>query len=96
MIAVLPGSGRWPKRTIIIGAHYDHLGRGEPGSLQAGSKEIHNGADDNGSGTVALLEVARRLASVEKRSRRIVFMAFTGEERGLLGSAHYIHNRYFR
>jgi hypothetical protein len=95
VIAVLPGSGPLAEETIIIGAHYDHLGRGEPGSLQAGSKEIHNGADDNGSGTVALLEVARRLASVEKRSRRIVVMAFTGEERGLLGSAHYIHNPVF-
>src|SRR5205085_6926254 len=72
--------------------HYDHVGRGGPGSgsLAQGSTEIHNGADDNGSGTVALLEVARQLASREtKLPRRIMFIAFTGEERGLLGSARY-------
>lgn len=90
VIAVLEGEGPLAEETIIIGAHYDHLGYGGPGSAAPGSKDIHNGADDNGSGTVTLIEIARRLASLDKKlPRRIVFIAFTGEERGLIGSAEY-------
>lgn len=93
VIAVLEGEGPHADETIVIGAHYDHLGYGGPGAMNPNIEEIHNGADDNGSGTVALLEVARRLAQrPEKLPRRIVFIAFTGEERGLLGSAHYVEN----
>lgn len=94
VIAVLEGEGPLADETIVIGAHYDHLGRGQAGTLQVGSKEIHNGADDNASGTAVLLDVARRLAG-KKLPRRIVFIAFTGEERGLLGSGHYIHNALY-
>lgn len=94
VVGVMEGSGPLADETIIIGAHYDHLGRGEVGSLQTGSKEIHNGADDNASGTAVLLDVARRLAG-KKLPRRIVLIAFTGEERGLLGSGHYVHNALF-
>ncbi len=91
VIGVLEGEGPLKEETIVVGAHYDHLGHGGDGSLQPGSKEIHNGADDNGSGSAGLLELVRRLAGrKEKLPRRIVFMAFTGEERGLLGSAHYV------
>jgi acetylornithine deacetylase/succinyl-diaminopimelate desuccinylase-like protein len=93
VVAVLPGEGPHAEETIVIGAHYDHLGNGGPGSLAPGVQEIHNGADDNGSGTAALLEVARRLASrPQKLPRRIVFIAFTGEERGLIGSARYVRD----
>lgn len=93
VVAVLEGEGPLAEETIVIGAHYDHLGYGGPGSLAPNSEEIHNGADDNGSGTVALIEVARRLAErVEKLPRRVIFIAFTGEERGLLGSAHYVEH----
>jgi hypothetical protein len=82
--------------TIVIGAHYDHLGHGGPGSLAPWTRDIHNGADDNASGTAALLEVAHRLATrSEKPPRRMVFIAFTGEERGLLGSAHYVKEPLF-
>ncbi len=96
VVTVLEGAGSRAEETIVVGAHYDHLGRGEPGSLAVGSKEIHNGADDNGSGTVALLEVARQLAGREKKlPRRVVFIAFTGEERGLLGSGHFVHHPLF-
>jgi hypothetical protein len=96
VIAVLEGEGPRSNETIVVGAHYDHLGRGESGSAAPGSKEIHNGADDNASGTVAMLEVARRLAAREKKlPRRVVFIAFTGEERGLLGSAKYVHDPLF-
>lgn len=91
VVAVLEGTGPLAEETIVIGAHYDHLGRGGEGSAQPGSAEIHNGADDNASGVAALLEVARRLAARDQPlPRRVVFIAFTGEERGLLGSAQYI------
>ncbi|MBT6497056.1 MAG: M20/M25/M40 family metallo-hydrolase, partial [Planctomycetaceae bacterium] len=82
--------------TVVIGAHYDHVGMGGRGSLAPGSKAVHNGADDNASGTVALIELARRFGSRDKKpARRIVFIAFTAEERGLIGSAHYVKNPVF-
>jgi Tol biopolymer transport system component len=73
---------------VMIGAHYDHLGFGGSGSLTPESNDAHNGADDNASGTAAVLEAARQLAARRNElSRDIVFAAFTGEERGLLGSS---------
>jgi hypothetical protein len=91
VVGVLEGKGPLKDETIIVGAHYDHLGRGGQGSLAPWTSDIHNGADDNGSGTSSLLEVAYRLANRKQRSRRrIVFIAFSAEERGLLGSAHYV------
>ena len=96
VIAVLEGEGPLADETVVVGAHYDHLGMGGPGSLAPWTKAIHNGADDNASGTAALLEIAHTLASRPmKPSRRIVFIAFAGEERGLLGSAHYAKNPVF-
>jgi hypothetical protein len=96
VVGVLEGKGPLANETIIIGAHYDHLGRGESGSLARGSKEIHHGADDNASGTTGMIELARRLAAnKERQGRRIVFMAFSGEERGLRGSAHYVKEPLF-
>jgi Zn-dependent M28 family amino/carboxypeptidase len=96
VIAVLEGEGPNKDETIIIGAHYDHVGRGGAGSLARGSTEIHNGADDNASGSVTLVEVARQLVQRgQKLPRRVVFMAFTAEERGLLGSAHYVRSPIF-
>jgi len=93
VIAVLEGDGPHANETVVVGAHYDHLGWGGPGSAAHGVNEIHNGADDNASGTVALVEVARQIAQRGKPpGRRLVFIAFTGEERGLLGSAHYMRN----
>jgi hypothetical protein len=74
---------------VIVGAHYDHLGRGPFGSLEPDANEIHNGADDNASGVAALLETADRLVHRQPPARSILFIAFTGEEFGLLGSAHY-------
>jgi hypothetical protein len=96
VVGVLEASGTLAGETIVVGAHYDHVGRGGPGSLLPGSTEIHNGADDNASGTVSLLELARRLgARKEKLARRIVFIAFTGEEMGLFGSARYTREPVF-
>jgi acetylornithine deacetylase/succinyl-diaminopimelate desuccinylase-like protein len=91
VVGVLPGEGPLADETIVVGAHYDHLGLGGSGSLAPWTAEIHNGADDNASGTVSLLDIAERLAAHSPRPRRrIVFIAFTGEEKGLLGSAHYV------
>ncbi len=93
VIGMLEGSGPTANETIVIGAHYDHVGLGGEGSLSPGVFEVHNGADDNGSGTVALTELARRLAERETPlPRRLMFIAFSGEERGLLGSAEYVNN----
>jgi Peptidase family M28/PDZ domain len=92
VIGVLPGrSSARRGQTIVIGAHYDHLGLGGFGALDDpdSTGKVHNGADDNASGTTALLEVARRL--VQRRlDRTIVFIAFSGEEEGDLGSEYYV------
>lgn len=77
---------------IVIGAHYDHLGRGGQNSLAANSSDIHHGADDNASGTSAVLELARQFAKEKNNKRTIIFMAFGGEEEGLLGSKFYVAN----
>jgi hypothetical protein len=76
---------------VVIGAHYDHVGLGGRFSVTPErTGEIHNGADDNASGTAALIEMARAAAAAPARfPRSLVFVAFAGEERGLLGSAHY-------
>lgn len=78
--------------TVVIGAHYDHLGYGQfEGSLHVGKPAIHNGADDNASGVAALLEIARQLTSYHKNPAfNYVFVAFSGEEEGLLGSSHFV------
>lgn len=78
--------------TVIIGAHYDHLGYGDDGSLYRGKPAIHNGADDNASGTAALIELARILQQPVLRNNNYLFIAFSGEEKGLLGSAFFTKN----
>ena len=85
-----------PNEYIVVGAHYDHLGYGQLGnSAYIGAiPKIHPGADDNASGTAGIMELAERFAR-NPADRTIVFMAFTGEELGLLGSAHYVENNYF-
>jgi hypothetical protein len=85
---VLPGSGTLKDQVIVVGAHYDHLGYGHFSSL-AGEEAIHPGADDNASGVAALLMLAERMAG-RQVGRTVVFIAFAGEERGLLGSTHYV------
>ena len=76
--------------TIVIGAHYDHLGFGSEGSLYRGEPAIHNGADDNASGTAALIELARFLKASDLKKNNYLFMAYSGEEKGLLGSNYYV------
>ena len=94
VVGILDGSDpTLKKEVIIIGAHYDHLGRGGEGSLAAREGEIHHGADDNASGVAGMLELARLFRSRESRPRRtIVFIAFSGEEEGLLGSNYYVNH----
>ena len=97
IVGVIPGVGFGDDETdapdvVVLGAHYDHLGYGDSNSLAPGTRAIHHGADDNASGTAALLEVARQLRAEGPFPRTIVFIAFAGEERGLLGSGHYVAN----
>lgn len=89
--AILPGSDPSLRdEFVIVGAHYDHLGFGDGGSLDPDARAIHNGADDNASGTASMIEIARALVEGPRLARSVVFVAFTGEERGLWGSAHFV------
>ena len=91
--ALLPGTGPPGGQTLVIGAHYDHLGFGGAGSLSPNAAgQVHNGADDNASGTAVLVEAARRLAEDPPLGQDVLFIAFTGEKRGLWGSAHYVES----
>lgn len=95
VVGLLPGSDpQLASEYVVIGAHYDHLGLGGPESLAANPEgQIHHGADDNASGTSGLLELARVMAANRGAVKRsIIFMAFSGEELGLLGSAAYTRN----
>jgi len=80
-------------QTVIIGAHYDHLGYGEDhNSLWTGKPEIHNGADDNASGTAAVLELAKILKNSKLKNNNYLFICFSGEELGLFGSKYFTEN----
>jgi aminopeptidase N len=90
VVAVLPGSDpRYAGQSLVIGAHYDHLGRGEYSGHREDRGRIHPGADDNASGIAVMLELARRLGN-RPLPRTLVFIAFSGEEAGKLGSRHYL------
>ena len=96
VIAVLRGKDKTLRnQVIVVGAHYDHLGLGGFGALDPDSTgQVHNGADDNASGTAALLQIAEMLKS-KRPARSVVFIAFSGEELGLLGSEYYVKNPRF-
>jgi aminopeptidase N len=85
VVGVIQGTG---EGCVVVGAHYDHLGR-------APSGELFRGADDNASGVAVLCEIASKLAAEAPRRRAIVFVAFTGEEAGLLGSQWYVDHPAF-
>jgi hypothetical protein len=93
VLGVIPGSNPdWKDQSVVLSAHYDHLGLGWP-DVKAGNKgKIHNGADDNASGVAVMLEMARTLGKSMEPARSVVFAAFTAEEAGLLGSRHYVKN----
>ena len=76
--------------TVVIGAHYDHLGIGGEGSLFREGDSIHNGADDNASGVAMMLQIASRLDEI--KDHNYLFIAFSGEEMGLLGSNYFVKN----
>ncbi|HRO98832.1 MAG TPA: M28 family peptidase [Flavobacteriales bacterium] len=81
------------QNVVVIGAHLDHLGWGDEGSLHRGEKAIHNGADDNASGVAVLLQLARDLAEMDHtRANDYLFIAFSGEEKGLYGSNYWTKN----
>ena len=79
-------------QSVVVSAHYDHLGLGWPDVRQGNKGKIHPGADDNASGVAILLELAQILGKTWKPDRTVVFVAFTGEEVGLMGSKHYVKN----
>jgi acetylornithine deacetylase/succinyl-diaminopimelate desuccinylase-like protein len=91
VVGLLPGHDpALRNEAVIVGAHYDHLGLGGFGSLDPDSTgKVHNGADDNASGAAMLIEIAKRLSGAPP-ARTIVFIAFSGEELGLLGSSYYV------
>lgn len=79
--------GNGQPRTVVIGAHYDHLGMGGEGSRHTGAPEVHNGADDNASGVAVMLQLARDLQQMpQAQGNNYLFLAFSGEEKGLYGS----------
>jgi hypothetical protein len=94
VVALLQGSD--PKLTdeaVVVGAHYDHLGYGGEGTgtLAPDGRAVHPGADDNASGTAGMLEIARRMVAA-RPERTLIFVAFSGEEEGLLGSSHFVQH----
>jgi Peptidase family M28 len=103
VIGVLPGSDPVLKKTyVMLTAHYDHLGTTETAGLAAmhrkpaGNDQVYNGANDDGSGTVSVIEIAKAMAGLTPHPKRsMIFMTFFGEERGLLGSQFYGHHPRF-
>ena len=90
VIGYLPGTNpAYADQAVLITAHYDHLGRGWPNARQSDAGQIHPGADDNASGVAVLIELAHNFAAGAPPERNLVFVAFSAEEAGLLGSRHY-------
>ncbi|MCP5275141.1 MAG: M20/M25/M40 family metallo-hydrolase [Burkholderiales bacterium] len=93
VIGLLPGKNpQLAAESLVIGAHYDHLGMGWPDVREGNRGKIHYGADDNASGVAVMLELARQAGATWQPERSIVFAAFTGEEAELLGARHYVGN----
>ena len=96
VIGIIEGTDKNLKNeVVVISAHYDHLGLGWPDVHKGDEGKIHHGADDNASGVAILLELAKHSAKKLKPKRTIVFVAFTGEEAGLIGSEYFVnHSKY--
>lgn len=93
VIGIIPGTNPNLKdESVIVCAHYDHLGLGWPGANKGNEDKIHPGADDNASGVSVILELAELLGKSLKPQRTIIFVAFASEESGLLGSKYYVQN----
>ncbi|HVE72680.1 MAG TPA: M28 family peptidase [Thermoanaerobaculia bacterium] len=92
---IIPGKGKLKNETVVIGAHYDHLGYGGKGSMRPNDSGIHNGADDNASGTAAILAAAKKLHDMmmnAKDHRTVVVALFSAEEVGLGGSSYFVEH----
>lgn len=97
VVAVLPGNDEILKsQFVVVGAHYDHLGMGGPGSgsRAVDTVAVHNGADDNASGVAGVIELAEKMASLKSNRRSIVFAAFGAEEMGLIGSKTFVNHSF--
>jgi len=91
VVALIPGTDKKLKDSpVVISAHYDHLGMGWPDVHKGDEGKIHYGADDNASGVSILLELAKSMAKTIQPKRTIIFVAFTGEEAGLIGSRYFV------
>ncbi len=91
VVGVIPGTNPELSQAVVISAHYDHLGEGWPNTKKDNKGKIHNGADDNASGVAVMLEIAKALGK-SKPERSIIFVAFTAEEAGLIGSRYFVEN----
>ena len=99
VIGIIPGTDpKFKDETVVISAHYDHLGLGWPDVRKGNEGKIHYGADDNASGVSIMIELAKSMAKTVKPKRTIVFLACTAEEAGLIGSRYYVaHSKdYFK
>ena len=92
IIGIIPGTNPKLSEAVVVSAHYDHLGLGWPDVRKGNKGKIHNGADDNASGVAVMLELAKTLGKSLKPARTIIFIAFSGEEAGLLGSKYFVDN----
>ncbi len=91
VLGLIPGTQeKMQQESVVLSAHYDHLGKGWPDAGSGNKGKIHNGADDNASGVAVMLELARTLGKTMTPERTVVFAAFTAEEAGLLGARHYV------
>jgi len=91
VIGIIPGTDvKLKDSPVVLSAHYDHLGLGWPDVRKGNEGKIHHGADDNASGVAVLLEVAKSMAKTVRPKRTIIFVAFTGEEAGLIGSRYFV------
>ena len=96
IIGLLPGRGDLAEETVVVGAHFDHLGFGGACSLAPDRSDVHNGADDNASGVAVMVcgvaNAIERISALDGARRTLVVIGFSGEESGLLGSNHYVRN----
>lgn len=92
VIGIIPGINPKLSEAVVISGHYDHLGFGWPDVRKGNEGKIHNGADDNASGIAVMLEIAKTLGKTAKPARTIIFVAFTAEESGLVGSRYFVAN----
>ena len=99
VVGIIPGTeSQFMDEPVVISAHYDHLGMGWPDVHKGDQNKIHFGADDNASGVAVMLEMAKRMTKTVKPKRTIIFVAFTGEEAGLVGSRYFVKSgkgKYF-